>query len=201
MKKINLLFAALFVLTILCCNSDDNSNNNPLPVIENNFSIGENVYNTTNGYLVHQLSNNGTGYKNLVVLSNGTVLSDPFDGDTLNSNNYSDDTDTILVLTINSTSIELLESGTYNLDTTLYNGSGNLYRASVITGISIENSLIDDFTYESFSSINSSNPIISGSVTISNENDIYTFSYNLNQSEVSINGNFIGNLTELEYIE
>lgn len=201
MKKINLLFATLFALTILCCTSDDNSNNNPLPVIENNFSIGENIYNTTNGYLVHQLSNNGTGYKNLVVLSNGTVLSDPFDGDTLNANNFSDDTDTILVLTINSTSIELLDPGTYNLDTTLYNGSGNLYRASVITGISIENSLIDDFTYESFSSINSSNPIISGSVTISNENDIYTFSYNLNQSEVSINGNFIGNLTELEYVE
>ena len=157
-------------------------------------------YATPNGYFTHQ-SNDGTGYKNLIILTNGVVLSDPFDADTLNSNEFSSNTSNIIVFTINSSSTNEITEGTYILDNSNHDGIGNLYWTTIITGITIQNNLIDSYNYESYTSNNSSNPIVSGSITIAKNQNNYEITYILNQNNAVINGSFSGLLSELEYSE
>ena len=125
MKKINLII--LSFLFLFSCSSDDsssNQNNNT-----NGFFIGNNLKLTNNGYFSHN-SADGTGYTNLIILTNGVVNSNPYDADDLDLNNYSNNNSNLVVLTVNSTSTSTIEEGTYNLDTTQYAGSGNLYWAT-----------------------------------------------------------------------
>jgi len=204
MKKLTLLLTAFIASSILSCSSDDSNTPILSPTItqQNNSEIiinGTN-YSTVNGYLTRQ-TNDGTGYKNLIVLSDGEVLSDPYNADTIDANSYSNNTNNLVVLTVNSTSINELAEGTYNLDTTDYAGSGNLYWTTIITGITLNNNLIDNYGYESFSSNNSSNPVTSGSITITKNINIYTISYTLNLANSTITGSYVGELAELQYTE
>lgn len=196
MKKIILIIFT--TLTLISCSSDDSSpaqNNN-----SNGFYVGNLFKSTNKGYFTHQ-STDGTGYKNLIILTDGTVNSDPYDADTLNSNQYSNNTSNLVVLTVNSTSTSIIEEGTYNLDTTQYAGSGNLYWATLISGITVNNNFIENFDYESYSSNSSSNPITSGSLTITKNGTTYNLTYTLLQNGSTINGSYVGELSELEYTE
>ena len=197
-KTFSIIFGIFIGLFVSSCSSDDSSY--PDPNTNFGFTLNGVEYATRKGYLTHQ-SNDGTGYKNLIILTNGEVLSDPFDADTLNANEFSSNTSNIIVFTINSTSTNELADGTYHLDNTNHDGSGNLYWTTIITGITIQNNLLESYNYESFTSNNSSNPIVSGSLTIIKNQNNYEITYTLNQNNTVINGSFSGLLTELEYSE
>jgi len=204
MNKLTLLLIIFITSSILSCSSDDSIAPIISPTINQQNSseiiINGTNYSTVNGYLTRQ-TNGGTGYKNLIILSDGEVLSNPYDADTIDANSYSNDTNNLVVLTVNSTSINELAEGTYNLDTTDFAGSGNLYWTTVITGITLNNNLIDNYAYESFSSSNSSNTVTSGSINISKNMNVYTISYTLNLANSSITGSYTGELIELQYTE
>jgi len=195
MKKIILII--LTTISLFSCSSDDSSNNQNNNI--DGFYIGNNFNSTNNGYFTHE--SDGTGYKNLIILTDGTVNSNPYDADNINLNNYSNNTSNLLILTVNSTSTSSIEEGTYNLDTTQYAGSGNLYWATFIAGITINNNLIDTYNYESYTSNSSTNPITSGSLTITKNGTIYNLNYTFQQNGSTINGSYVGELFELEYTE
>ena len=70
-----------------------------------------------------------------------------------------------------------------------------------LSGITIDNNLINTYSYESFTSDNSTNPITSGSLTITKNGTIYNLDYTFQQNGSTINGSYVGELSELEYTE
>lgn len=194
MKKISLLL--LTTLLLISCSSDNSSDNTA-----NGFYIGNNLKSTNNGYFTHEPLTDGSGYKNLIILSDGAIISDPYDADDVDFNSYSNNTSNLVILTVNSTSQSVIEEGTYNLDTTQFDGSGNLYWSTFISGITMNNNAIENYSYESYSSPGSNNPITAGSIIITKTGTQYNLNYTFQQNGSTIHGTYVGALTELEYTE
>lgn len=192
MKKITLF---LFALTFLSCSSDDGAQQSTSNT--NGFSLNNSWISTGNGYLARYDETDHSN-KNYIILTNGSVTSNPFDVDTIQDNHYGSATTNLVYLTINSTAHGELVPGTYTLDTTQYSADGYFYWANIITGLTLNaDTTLNDFSYESTSSSGSTHPIVSGRITIAREDENYAITYTLNQSGETIQGNYYGPLTQL----
>jgi hypothetical protein len=194
MKKLNLLFAIIIGLFISSCSSSENNETeNPTEI---GFNIENNFYETQNGYFAHQ-STDGTGFLNIIILTDGNLQDDFIDANDIMSNKFSNNTNNLIAIWLNSNSKERIEEGTYSLDDSQFMNGGFVTWIGFLTNIELNNSLITNST----NNLTSNDEVNPGNLIVTKVNNIYTFEYTYTLNGKVIIGTYTGELSELTYTE
>lgn len=190
MKKLNVLVVLFVSFVFLSCSDDDNNQS----VNVGEMTVNGQSYPLTKGFIIPNYIGDDPNYsprRFYFVLTNGDV--------SLVNNQfvYSDNITQLIDFNMftsfeNSGSVEETIYPIYLTSPNVNYEDAFLGHSSINTNVVIQNG-------EYVSSNNISSDDLTGQVTISKNNEIYTITFSFNNDDNAISGTFTGKLTELEY--